>query len=370
MYLSSIRFKNLRNLDEKSVELTHTLNVFEGENAAGKSSILEGIGFLLTGRSFRTAKTPQLVRFNDSGLVLNGKLSDGTIIGIGFDKGKKTKAIRIDGEDVYSLSKLASLYPVQLLTPESYHLIDSGPNQRRRFFDWLLFHVEHSYRRSWKELNRTLKQRNSYLRSLKGEISSLDNQVLNSWDVRLVEVSNHIDNHRLLILKKIKENLTPILRSMSLSFVDSLSIEYKYGYNGKSLSEKLKDSVLRDIVNRSTSYGAHKADYVIKNNGVEVKESLSRGQKKMLINALFLSQTQLLKEETNRNSLFVIDDFSSELDDANQLQLVKALHKHNNVQVIISCLDSRVLKPLIKEYNSVSMFHVKHGEISKVTLQS
>ncbi|MBV1909431.1 MAG: DNA replication and repair protein RecF, partial [Kangiellaceae bacterium] len=135
------------------------------------------------------------------------------------------------------------------------------------------------------------------------------------------------------------------------------------GYTGE-LADKLTGSVERDYQSGNTMYGPHKADLRIKVERNLAKDLLSRGQKKVLINSLFLAQTRLLKQLTNKDSLFIVDDFASELDETNQISLVKALCEQDNVQIIMSCLQPNMIKILTKEYNSVKMFHVEHGVIT------
>jgi DNA replication and repair protein RecF len=364
MYLTHFKGHYLRNIKDVHLTLSPELNIFQGENASGKSNLLEGIGFLLSGRSFRSAKNTHLLSQESNEMILYGQFSDSTKIGIRLNA-KKDRTIRYNNSNVYSLSKITEIYPVQILTPESYHLIDSGPNERRKYLDWLLFHVENSYKNVWKQFNLSLKQRNRYLRSLNGDISNINYDEIMIWDKNLCLFANKIDVFRKNILKQTILELKKILNQMGLKDLDQINLYYHLGYAGE-LNDKLTTSLNRDIVNYSTSYGPHKADIKFKILGNNVKDILSRGQKKILINALILAQTVLLKKLSNKNSLFIIDDFSSELDENNQLRLIKFLKIQKNVQIIISCLNMHVLKPLIKEYKYINMFHVKHGEIHKI----
>ncbi len=368
MYLLSFTANGLRNLSDIKLELSSDLNIIEGINAAGKSSLLEGIGLLLSGRSFRTSKNNQLIAHNQKEISLFGEFDDSTKIGVSFGFNKNTRKIRLDGKNLTTLSEMVSVFPVQILSPESYHLIDSGPGQRRKHLDWLLFHVEHAYKNDWQSFNKALKQRNSFLRGLNGKLSEVDNLQLNTWNAKFIESAKVVDNKRIILIEKMSTELCCVLKGISFDLDGEISLVYQSGNGNMALSERINQSIALDVIRGSTNYGPHKADMKIRIGGREVKDVLSRGQKKMLINALYLSQTSLLKKLSDKDSLFIIDDFSSELDSVNQLQLIVALKEQKNVQVLISCLDSKVLKPLIKEYNNVKMFHVKHGEISEVPL--
>jgi len=368
MHLTNFVATGLRNLSDIKLELSSDLNIIEGVNAAGKSSLLEGIGLLLSGRSFRTSKNSQLITHNQKEISLFGRFNDSTKIGVSFGFSKSSRKIRLNGKNLNTLSEMVSVFPVQILSPESYHLIDSGPGQRRKHLDWLLFHVEHNYKSDWQSFNKLLKQRNSFLRSLNGKLSDVDNIQLNTWNTKFIESAKVVDTRRTYLTKKLSEELYCVLSRMKFDLEGEISLVYQSGNGNLELSDRIHQSIDLDVIRGSTNYGPHKADIKIKISGREVKDVLSRGQKKMLINALYLSQTSLLKKLSDKDSLFIIDDFSSELDSVNQLQLVIALKEQKNVQVFISCLDSMVLKPLIKEYNNVKMFHVEHGVISEVPL--
>ncbi|MCF6193362.1 MAG: DNA replication/repair protein RecF [Kangiellaceae bacterium] len=361
MYLESIKTGNFRNLEQAEVILSKELTIISGDNAAGKSSILEAIVFLLSGRSFRTTKQPTLINHDKDALSVFGKFSTGSRVGLGFNRVENKKTIKIDGESIQSLSRIASIYPVQILCPESYHLVDSGPSERRKYLDWLLFHVEHNYHKEWSSFNKLLKQRNS---CLKDQQFKRDNASLDVWDEQFIRYAEAVTNKRTKILVSLAPLIINTLNSLSFDSVDDLSFSYYSGYTGE-LKERLKESRNRDILVGSTQFGPHKADLKIKVKGRMVKDVLSRGQKKILINGLFISQTQQLKIETARDSLFMIDDFSSELDESNQSSLLSALRAQQNVQIILSCLHPTMLKPLVKGYNNVSMFHVEHGKITQ-----
>lgn len=368
MYITKFESSGLRNLTDNYINLSPQLNIIDGDNAAGKSSLLEGIGLLISGRSFRTSKNTQLISHNNNKLTLFGEFNDATKMGLSLGYGKDSRKIKLNGDHVDALSKIASIYPVQVLSPESYHLIDSGPNQRRKYIDWLLFHVEHSYKSKWLSFNKVLKQRNSYLRSLKGDIKKLNPLLINTWNSKFIEISKFVTDKRIELVKMIAIDLEVISKELNFDITSIYKIEYMSGTRNYDFSEELKGCITQDVVRGTSTLGPHRADIKISVNGKNVKDVLSRGQKKMLVNALYLAQTNMLKRLTNKDSLFIIDDFSSELDDSNQMKLLSALKKQNGVQVFISCMNAKVLKPMIKEYNSVKMFHVKHGVINEVNL--
>jgi DNA replication and repair protein RecF len=362
MYLKQISFQGVRNLEPGEISLSKGLNIVYGVNGAGKSSLLEAISFLTTGRSFRTTKLNLMVSDGKEQLVVFGRDDQNKPIGISYDGIKRNKLVKINGELIKALSELTALYPTQVLSPESYHLIDSGPAERRKYLDWCLFHVKQSYHQAWKNYNTILKQRNSLLKNTALSFTELESQ-LAIWDQQLCETAKQVNEERESILNHLQEMLESCINELSVDFCDSLSINYYAGFTG-DLAEKLKSSLHSDRDSGFTKYGPHKADLRIKVNGYLAKDFLSRGQKKVLINALFLAQTLLLKSLTTKDSLFVIDDFTSELDDTNQEALLGLLLAQDNVQVILSCLQQSSLNGLKKGYNNAQLFHVERGKIS------
>ncbi|WP_444996271.1 DNA replication/repair protein RecF [Aliikangiella sp. IMCC44359] len=364
MFLKAFQYQGFRNLKSGKIELDKDLNIFYGSNGAGKSSILEAIGFLTSGRSFRTTKLDLTVANESQEFSLFASSNDNTRIGLGYQKDKKQKQIRLNGEKLSALSHLSRLCPTQILSPESYHLIDSGPAERRKYLDWSLFHVKHSYHEIWKSYGNTLKQRNALLKRYNN--SSLNEQ-LPFWNQQLCRLAEQVNNERLSLLSKLEIKLNNILSILKVDFCENLKISYYSGYTG-DLAEKLIDSLENDKESGYTRFGPHKADLRIKVNGFLAKDYLSRGQKKVIINALYLAQTSLLKELSSKDSLFIIDDFTSELDLDNQQALLDMLFKQKNVQIILSCLQLDSLHWLKKRYNNAHMFHVEHGEITPIKL--
>ena len=362
MFLSEFRLNKFRNLGAVSLDLVEELNIVSGDNAAGKSSLLEAIGYLVSGRSFRTSKQALLVNHQEDSFELFGSFSDSTKLGVSYNRKAKSKRIRLNGDNVQRLSDVAALYPVQILSPESYHLVDSGPSERRKYLDWSLFHVEHRYQGLWNDFHRLLKQRNAFLRGCSRIGASKE---IDSWNAQYIELSIEEDRFRTALLSELYPCLYEILKSINFEYKDELKLTYYSGYTG-SLEGRLSESLERDISTGNTQYDPHKADLRLKVGKYLAKDVLSRGQKKLLINALYLAQTKLLKIKTSKDSLFIVDDFSSELDENNQMSLVNALKEQENVQIILSCLHPDMLKGLIKRYNNVKMFHVKHGQIEVI----
>lgn len=365
IYLQRFKQQGIRNLAPLDITLDSQLNIFYGDNGAGKSSVLEALCLLTTGRSFRTSKFEHIINKTSDDFFVFSQSNQSLQLGLGFNKPQKKKSIKVNGEIERVLSNLSKQYPTQIISPESYHLIDSGPSERRKYLDWSLFHVEHSYIKYWKSLSVLIKQRNALLKNNTENSQSIEQ--LDVWDMQLCQLSEIITSLRKSVLTKIEALLNDLLLSLDVDFKGVVKLNYYSGYSGE-LNNKLQENRSLDFLRGTTSVGPHKADIKIKVDNQLAKDFLSRGQKKLLINCLFLAQTLLLKQETQKDSLFIIDDFSSELDEQNQEALLETLLAQKNVQIILSCLHLDSLKWLKTRYNMAQLFHVEHGAITPQSL--
>src|SRR6476620_5190017 len=179
MSLAELRIENLRCIESAVLEFSPELNLIAGENGAGKTSILEAIFLLGRGRSFRTRSSERLIRHGQPKLTVFGRTDDSPSrqagIEIAADGGTRA---RINGENARSLLELSGVVPVQAIDPEIHKLVDQGPERRRRWLDWLVFHVEPTFGLAWARYNRALKQRNAALKTSDREVSAWDGELV------------------------------------------------------------------------------------------------------------------------------------------------------------------------------------------------
>src|SRR5215471_14999472 len=183
MSLAELRIADLRCLESATLEFSPELNLIAGENGAGKTSILEAIFLLGRGRSFRTRSSERLIRHGQPKLTVFGRTDDqpARFAGIEVSSDGGTRA-RINGEAAQSLLELSGILPVQAIDPEIHKLVDQGPERRRRWLDWLVFHVEPSFAIHWSRYNRALKQRNAALRAGSGALERLVPRLSRTFD--------------------------------------------------------------------------------------------------------------------------------------------------------------------------------------------
>ena len=335
------------------------MNCFIGDNGAGKTSILEALSVLSKGRSFRSGQISSLIGPESKNFQVISKIESqaGDTHQLGMERDADTWSARHNGEDVSQLSELTQLLPYVLLEPNSHTLVSGPPDTRRKYLDWGVFHVEHAYLMLWRRYNRVLRQRNAALRQTnKLVVESLDAQFIHFGEQIHVARENHV----LL--------LNTMLEKQFLLFCETLEgikLSYRKGWAGDSLEEAIQTSITRDIERGSTGPGPHKADLYLTLNGIPAKERLSRGEQKALTAAMIIAQAQMISE-SGETPILMLDDISSELDEAHLAKVLKA-GVTLGAQILIT---GTVLAPAIKSCEgSNKVFHVKHGSVTTFSIQ-
>jgi len=371
-FVTRLSIQDFRNIGSASVEPSSGINVFFGENGAGKTSLLESISVLAHGKSFRTHKTKNTIRIDQSKFTLFTRVTndEGTEEPIGVERDKQGKQqIRVNGDNINSSAMLANRMPLIVVNADSFRLLEGSPKERRKFFDWLVFHVKHDFARLWKQYSRCIKQRNSLLR--RGKISYSD---LLPWDREIASLSDEIQRCRLDSFEKFNTAFISRLKQLSdfegsdiedRSFVQGISLEYIDGWKGDELSyaDQLAQSFDRDLRYGYTTIGPHKADIKIKKDSLLASEVLSRGQQKITVTALLMSEAQVFSELRGANPIFAVDDMPAELDVRHQRLLGKWLHD-TGAQVFATGVESGFASIAWPDVNDIKVFHVKHGTIT------
>lgn len=352
--ITNLDIYHFRNLTSFSFKPCHGLNIFYGKNASGKTSLLEAIYLLSTGRSFRSSKFQEIIQHQKAALLISASIThEARVRQVGIKKDLKGETIlRIDSRVAKSSAEIAELMPIQLMTPHVFHLLETGPEEKRRFLDWGVFHVEHSFIEHWRNFKRALKQRNAalkYHRSTQEEISL--------WDKELA--------HSALILTTMRQQfcelLFPVIEAVAkeLLELDHIKLKFLPGWdNNKNYIELLNEHQKQDRLFGFTQIGPHRADLKIMINNRLGHEVLSRGQQKLLICAMLIAQGILLKNSANKASIYLIDDIIAELDEVNRIKALSLLSTIG-MQVFATCVDKSYLKNLGLEYQ---LFHMEQLE--------
>ncbi len=353
MTLRRLTAKNVRCLSEVRLEPAGS-NLIFGENASGKTSLLEAIFILGRGRSFRTATRDAVVRDTENSLTVTGTVYAGSRqvpIGIEIEKQRPSR-IRVDGKEESSAAALAHWLPVQVIDPQVHQLVDEGPGVRRRFLDWGVFHVEPRFLETWRRYNRAVRQRNAVLKT--SRIGELD-----SWDRELSRSGEELSGYR----RRYVELLEKHLFELGVQLLDEEpKIIYQQGWpEGKSLGEALRESRNRDLKFGITHVGSHRSDLEILMDARRARGRVSRGQQKLLAATLVLSQVAHLARDDGVNVILLLDDLAAELD-RERLGRMRSVISGLGVQLFMTALH----RAAVKGWEFDGMFHVEQGEVRSV----
>jgi len=352
MSLAELRIENLRCIETAALEFSPELNLIAGENGAGKTSILEAIFLLGRGRSFRTRSSEKLIRHGQPKLVVYGRTDDmpPKHAGIEIASDGGTRA-RINGENAASLLELSGVVPVQAIDPEIHKLVDQGPERRRRWLDWLVFHVEPSFAVHWTRYNRALKQRNAALKS--------GAAVIDAWDKEMVTNGVAITQAR----QRILERLLPRLKQTFERFgALDVSAGFSSGWSAEcSFEEALRSHRDRDRQRGTTTAGPHRADVTLRRAHRAARETLSRGQQKLTAVAMIITPLQLLQDEQGMRAVLLLDDPAAELDDRNLQRLFAELSSLRCQMIATSLTPETALFQAPK-----ATFHVEQGRVIRL----
>jgi len=351
MGLSSLDIVDFRNLHSVKIKPDAGLNLIVGENAAGKTSLLEAIFYLSYGRSFRSSQTKHLIYYNENLFRLICKLDDNTHIGL--ERNLKDQTIRVNRQAISRISELSTLLPVSVLHPDSHQLISAGPENRRQFMDWGVFHVEHQFIYSWKKYKKALSQRNAALRQQQPD------KLCILWNTELIEHALIIEKYRMSYLQKINE-LVKVL-SHELFPSHDISLTYKRGWpDDISYEAYLINNIHKDKEKGFTQSGPHRADIKIMIDGLSAQTSISRGQQKKLVCLLKIAQLTLFSQLSDRRCILLFDDLPAELDESNQNKIMAILSRLN-IQLFITAIKADQID--CQFWNKYKVFHVEHGSI-------
>ncbi|MCU7850695.1 MAG: DNA replication/repair protein RecF [Candidatus Thiodiazotropha sp. (ex Monitilora ramsayi)] len=357
MKIKQLTIQQLRNISKAELKFSSGINVIQGGNGAGKTSLLEAIYLLARARSFRSTQTKKLIQAKKNSLTLFAltESQNGKETRIGLKKQGGQNLIKIDGTNVRKLSKLASTLPIALITPQSHRLIEAGPEYRRRLLNWGVFHVEHCYRDLLSKYNRVIAQRNASLKA--------GNKDTDVWNQQLSNYAKEIKNLQTSYVISWNKAFKQV--SNDINFLDSISIGYQQGWEkGLSLSEALKKKRQTDQVRGYTSVGPHRSDIRLTIDGTPIKNHLSRGQQKFLVTLLMLAQSKIKFTKEKEKTVILFDDFQSELDQLTQSTLFNII-QGQACQTFMTIIERE--KGLVKKLGSDDeMFHVEHGDFSRV----
>ncbi|GMQ83621.1 MAG: DNA replication/repair protein RecF [Gammaproteobacteria bacterium] len=360
MPLKALSIDGFRNIESVKLQFSPRLNLFIGDNAAGKTSLLEALFVLARARSFRTRDLGKTIQSGETGFRLVAavcKAGGEREIPVGMSRSEKKLIARIDSKPVKQLSELAALFPIQWLGGNLHRLIEEGPAFRRQYLDWGLFHVKQTYLQAWKRFQKLLKQRNAALRK------NASAKEISAWDIELATSGEELHQVRERYIVEL-ESLVSTISAGLLNTDGELKIAYRRGWaRDISYRQALESGLTRDRELGYTREGPQRAELVFLYRRQPLIEQFSRGQLKLFVIALKVAQVQLLQRETSQTSLFLMDDIGAELDGANQLHVLRLLQSVG-AQVFVTAIND--IEDTGWKADQAGRFHVKHGVITEV----
>lgn len=356
MYLTRLEITHLRIIQALELEPRPGLNLFIGPNGSGKTSMLEAVHLLGTGRSFRSRSAQDLIQREQVELTVHALLGDesGGSTNVGVEKRFRGTRIRVAGEAVRSASTLAQRIPLVLVPPDSQRLLSDGSDLRRRFIDWGMFHVEPSYSRMHRDYRRALQQRNA---QLQGGASTT---ALAPWNRELAETGEILHGIR---ARHLTEMLPRVATLVSELLSLEVSIHYYPGWSlEKSLEQSLGQGAARDLARGFTGSGPHRADLNFEVAGGAAQQVLSRGEAKLFCLSLWLAQAQDHLERAGRRPLILIDDLAAELDPGNRQRVFSALAQLG-AQTFVTAVSEEVYRSCRE---AAAGFHVERGTVREM----
>ena len=376
MSLELLKIHNGRNLKDFNLIPHKNFNIIYGANGVGKTTILESVYLLLRSRTFRSNKFKSFINHNETTCTVfskfstidNSEFKDSFTIGISRSKDSTQPVLHLNSQKINKLSKITNLVVLGLITPDSFTLLDSGPGVRRKFIDWGVFHVEHSFLLDWRSYKKLLASRNNllgrYCKNFKTTklIPSNQKDLINCWNSQLINFNNKLDKYRTNQINYISNFFKEYLTKFSNNLADNIKLIFFRGWS-KDLSYEtyLKEKLNEDLLAGYTRYGTHRSDLKITINNNPAKDILSRGQKKIIIICLILAQFRfLIEHETSRSqNILLLDDIDSELD-TNNLEILFTILKSLNCQILATTTNKNRYE-FLKETEH-KMFHVEHNE--------
>lgn len=360
MWIDNLKVNHCRLLNDVDIVLSKSLNIILGENASGKTSLLESLALLSSGKSFRTSHINNVISHNESSILVSARLNyDNKKSQIGIEKSVTKTRIRINKKDIYSQAELSRHLPITIIHPESIELITGAPSYRRSYIDWIAFYLFPEFHEKWKNYRHILKQRNLCLKDPKHKYA------LPKWTDELIQLQPSITQYRIDAIKLLKKELKNISTEL-LGNNNVVDLIFNNGFPSDVTMEQnsLKKHYLQkeeyDLRIKRTSSGVHRADMKIMLDGKPAIQAASRGQLKLLAVTLLLAQSTTINKNNLEKGIIVIDDLAAELD-------------HNNKTILLnylSTLNQQLIITTTKKINCTDipekLFHVKHGVFTEI----
>ena len=359
MFIKSLELKNYRNYDELSMDFSSGTNLLYGDNAQGKTNILESIYLAATTKSHRGSKDREMIQFHaDEAHIRLQYQKQGIIHQLDMHlKKNRAKGATIDRIPIRRSSDLLGQIPVIFFSPEDLKIIKNGPSERRKFMDLELSQLESLYLYYLSKYNKILMQRNNLLKQIRFQENLID--TLEAWDIQLVKYGSEIIRYRQEFIR----HLNPIICSIHRRLTgqqEEMKIEYENSAAYDTFLTELTKKRKVDLKYATTNIGPHRDDIKFLVNDIDIRRFGSQGQQRTAALSLKLAQIQLVKEVLKDSPILLLDDVLSELDSHRKVYLLEGI---KDIQTFITCTG---LDEFIDQHLPIQrMFQIKAGKIVK-----
>lgn len=357
MIIKSLELADFRNYESLHIDFDSGTNILYGDNAQGKTNILEAIYLSAITKSHKGSKDRDVVNFNKEEAHIRTYLEKDDIetrVDMHLRK-NKSKGIAIDGQKIKKAAELIGLLNVVFFSPEDLSIIKNGPAERRRFVDMELCQLDQFYLYNLNHYNKIVNQRNKLLKDMYFNPSLRD--TLNIWDSQLVSFGSKIIERRKLFVEQLNEIIFEIHKKLSGGKED-LVIQYEPDVTIENYEKILNINQERDVKLKQTTSGPHRDDFCFTVGNIDIRKFGSQGQQRTAALSLKLSEIELMKKITKENPVLLLDDVLSELDSNRQNYLLSTI---GDIQTIITCtgLDEFVNN----RFEIDKVFHIENGKI-------
>ncbi|WP_244834161.1 DNA replication/repair protein RecF [Clostridium sp. BJN0001] len=360
MYIKNIMLLNYRNYQKLQLEFSRNVNVFIGDNAQGKTNILEAVYFCAFAKSHRTSRDRELIKWNEEKAyisLLTGNNRYDKKIDISILKNGK-KAIQINSIKIKKIGELFGTFNIVMFSPEDLKIIKESPGLRRRLMDMEISQINKKYYLNLVSYNKVLNERNIVLKN-----KSSNRDLINIYDEQLIEYADYIVKERLKYIEKVNfygkyihNEITCGKENIEFKYISNVNYLKDYKNN---LKKKLNDNIMSDRERGSTSVGPHRDDFVSMVNNIDLKSYGSQGQQRTAILTMKFSSLKIINEIKGEYPVLLLDDVLSELDCNRQRYILNSIE---GIQTVITCTGIENIKQHLN--SNAKVFNIKNGLVA------
>ena len=370
MRIKRLKVENFRNLKRLDIEFSDGVNIIYGNNAQGKTNIIEAIYIFSFGKSFRANRDIELLKFDKEYFLSNIEImkKDRELeMDFGFDKISNKKMIKVNGVIQKKISDIIGKLNVVVFKPEDIKIVTDAPSVRRKYIDYLISSISKGYLENITKYKKVLEERNTLLKEIKlrlkgsKNLDETDSNFLDVYDKLLSKLNCEIYNERKKVIEKLNNYIYGIHLKLTENYINNEKLHIKYVSNVEEDIQKMYNNLIKsrlnDINKGYTSFGIHRYDYIISINSLDVSIYGSQGQKKSSIISLKLSELKVIEEVIGEKPVLLLDDYMSELDERRRLKFLDIIE---DIQIVITTTHKISIDGKENTY-----FYVDNGKIER-----